>query len=633
MESRKRGFLVPIILVIVIFAATFSLYFYLKEITENNVRTTLLRQYEQRQIDGTLSLGSSIGADLDLLMTKLQVLAESGPVQAGDFASQDTDALMKRIYDESNTISRVEGIGISNSENIVMNVYQPEIDKNQLIGQNMSARPFAIEARSNLPDPTFSSGFETVINSQGQRMALLYPIYNQDTHSGWTRSAVDASLFFERYGNIHDAQSEYFMVLDRKGTILASPFASLEGKNIDDQDVQATIVNGAGISGHLQKMLAAQPATALLEQQGAETLTTGYPVVARGQPVYFVFLQTPTSLIYSQIEGALFAQQIQTVALFAVSASAISILVIFLARMNLTLQRAIRERTGALEDASVKLESLNRELQEKNRQLSESYDEIVEKEMTVEKAMAKVLEAEKAKDEFISMISHELRTPIVPIKGYSEMLLKTGVLGELNDKQRDAVNTVMKSSQRLEALVGDIMDVFKLDMDKMRLAMETVDAATLVKRTVSELGSIIEEKNVEIGTDVAEGIAVICDVGRIDQVLGNLIKNSVDFVPAKGGRIRIKVEKVATRQNMVDEQKEMAIFAVEDNGQGIPRDKVDRIFEKFYQVDTSAARKHGGTGLGLVICKGIVEAHGGRIWVDTDYVNGASLKFSLPISP
>jgi signal transduction histidine kinase len=633
MEGRKRGFLVPIILVIVIFAATFSLYFYLREVTEDNVRTTLLRQYEQRQIDGTLSLGGSIGADLDLLMTKLQVLAEAGPVQAGDFASPETDALMKRIYDESNTISRVEGIGISNAANIVMNVYQPEVDRNRLIGQDMSTRPFAVEARGNLPEPTFSSGFETVINSQGQRMALLYPIYNQGTHIGWTRSAVDASLFFERYGNIHDIQSEYFMVLDRKGTILASPFTDLEGSNIDDEEVQETIVNGEGISAHLQKMLASQTVTALLERQGGETLTTGYPVVARGQPVYFVFVQTPTSLIYSQVEGTLFAQQIQTVALFAVSASAISILVIFLARMNSTLQRAIRERTGALEEASAKLESLNRELQEKNRQLSESYDEILEKERTVERAMTKVLEAEKAKDEFISMISHELRTPIVPIKGYAEMLLKTGVLGELNDKQRDAVNTVMKSSQRLEALVGDVMDVFKLDMGKMRLTMETVDAATLLKRVVSELGSIMEEKGVDVRADAADGITVICDARRIDQVLGNLIKNSVDFVPAKGGRILVKAEKAQTRQNMADEEKQMAIFTVEDNGQGIPRDKADRVFEKFYQVDASAARKHGGTGLGLVICKGIVEAHGGRIWVDTDYSSGASLKFSLPISP
>jgi signal transduction histidine kinase len=103
-------------------------------------------------------------------------------------------------------------------------------------------------------------------------------------------------------------------------------------------------------------------------------------------------------------------------------------------------------------------------------------------------------------------------------------------------------------------------------------------------------------------------------------------------VPAKGGRVTVRAGKSITTQNASGEGREMALFSVEDNGQGIPADKVENIFKKFYQIDTSVTRKHGGTGLGLVICKGIVEAHGGRIWVDTSYKNGACLKFTLPLS-
>jgi signal transduction histidine kinase len=165
----------------------------------------------------------------------------------------------------------------------------------------------------------------------------------------------------------------------------------------------------------------------------------------------------------------------------------------------------------------------------------------------------------------------------------------------------------------------------------MRFVMESIDAAELVDQTLLDLRSIAEEKNIEL-TGQAGRFAVFCDAKRIEQVISNLIKNSVDFVPAKGGRVAVKVGKSTTTQNTAGGSKEMALFSVEDNGPGIPADKVENIFKKFYQIDTSVTRKHGGTGLGLVICRGIVEAHGGRIWVDTSYKNGACLKFTLLLS-
>ena len=106
--------------------------------------------------------------------------------------------------------------------------------------------------------------------------------------------------------------------------------------------------------------------------------------------------------------------------------------------------------------------------------------------------------------------------------------------------------------------------------------------------------------------------------------MSNLVKNSVDFVPEKGGKITLRAE--------TDESTQMVTFTVEDNGIGIPPEKMNNLFKTFYHVDTTLARKHGGTGLGLVICKGIIENHAGKLWIDRNFIGGTSIKFTLPIA-
>ena len=124
--------------------------------------------------------------------------------------------------------------------------------------------------------------------------------------------------------------------------------------------------------------------------------------------------------------------------------------------------------------------------------------------------------------------------------------------------------------------------------------------------------------------------AVFCDPNRIDQVLSNLIKNSIDFVPDNGiGKIIVRAQKDdSDSSNNIN----MILFTVEDNGIGINPEKAGKLFQKFYQIDTGPTRKHAGTGLGLVICRGIIEAHGGKIWVDKNRRIGAAIKFTLPVT-
>ena len=293
--------------------------------------------------------------------------------------------------------------------------------------------------------------------------------------------------------------------------------------------------------------------------------------------------------------------------------------------IRVTADDEIGDLARHLDDMRASIQTRDRNLRLQKEGLETANKELTTKEQELEKAYDTLKASEKAKEEFISMVSHELKTPIVPIKIYSEMLLKTDSLGVLSTKQKKVMHTVVRSVEKLEALVGDVLDVYKLDMGKLTLSKQDVDIAELINRTISDLTPITLEKQIDLKSDIrtTKQDVVFCDPKRIEQVLWNLVKNSVDFVPEKGGRIVIRIEKEPNSNSHF-------IFTVEDNGIGITSVERHNLFNKFYQADTSFSRKHGGTGLGLAISRGIVEAHGGRIWLDKTYTTGASIKFTLP---
>jgi signal transduction histidine kinase len=246
---------------------------------------------------------------------------------------------------------------------------------------------------------------------------------------------------------------------------------------------------------------------------------------------------------------------------------------------------------------------------------------------------------DKAKDEFMSMISHELINPLVPIKCFSELLLNPIALGELNPEQKEAVECIQRNGKKQESLVKDILDIYKFSMGKINLSKKEISISNLLTNVINDLKFILDEKGVSTVTELNIKISAtfICDERRIEQVLSNLIKNSIDFVPCKEGKIILKVEEVEeSRKNEFKDvtyiNKKHLLFTVKDNGQGIPEDKIDNLFKKFYQVDVMASRKYGGTGLGLAICKEIIDAHEGKIWAQNNKDGeGATFSFNLPL--
>lgn len=238
---------------------------------------------------------------------------------------------------------------------------------------------------------------------------------------------------------------------------------------------------------------------------------------------------------------------------------------------------------------------------------------------TIKQKTQEAKETDVAKDEFLSMITHELKTPLVPIQGYVDILLGEH-LGPLTEKQKDRLKIIKSSSESLLRIISDLLDAQKLELGKLVVKKENHDIKDTIEKAVESLQPRAIENKVAINQHLDKKIIVPHDPERIRQVLTNLLKNSLDVVEPNSGLIEIFVE---------DSPKEVKI-SVKDNGPGIPKENQGDLFKKFYQVDTSLTREVGGSGLGLAICKGLVEGHGGIILAESTPGTGTIFSFTLP---
>jgi two-component system NtrC family sensor kinase len=307
-----------------------------------------------------------------------------------------------------------------------------------------------------------------------------------------------------------------------------------------------------------------------------------------------------------------------------------------IARRDYSIQLKLSDKNDDLDSLAIGINMMIEDLRENTKEIERNQGLLQEKIIDLEKnelATLNIMEdlqettkklerLSQIKTAFLNVTSHELRTPMSAIKGYIQMILK-GNLGTINDEQKNSLNVILRNANRLDRLIQDILDISRLESGTMKFIPEKIDVEKMVKEIAETMQASADLKRIKINAETEIDIPELTiDKDRITQVAVNLLNNAIKFSP-DGSIINIKARK----------EKEDVLFEIQDYGRGIPKEHHKKIFETFYQVDSSSDTKFGGAGLGLAICYGIVFAHGGRIWVESTGIpgEGSTFWFTLPI--
>ena len=313
---------------------------------------------------------------------------------------------------------------------------------------------------------------------------------------------------------------------------------------------------------------------------------------------------------------------------------ALAMLVIWLAR---SLHRSVVRPVGELSDAAKRMRdgkfsvrvdagehdeigALQDAFNAMAERLGNYHDDSERREAQLKEALEAARAANQSKSTFVASISHELRTPLHGVLGAADLLL----MGELNAEQRSRVKTVRGSAESLLLIINDVLDVSRLEAGRMEIHFTPLALRPQVQETMAIVTSRADRQDLDFRCDIADEVPewVFGDAGRLRQILTNLLGNAVKFT--NEGFVELKIACEAGDSHRVR-------FTVTDSGKGIEAEAIERIFYPFEQADGSISRSHGGTGLGLTICRLLVEAMGGEIHVESEAGKGARFWFSLPL--
>jgi signal transduction histidine kinase len=297
----------------------------------------------------------------------------------------------------------------------------------------------------------------------------------------------------------------------------------------------------------------------------------------------------------------------------------LQVFLFFIPLIGIVVSVILFERNNAIGELMVEKNTLSSRVEEKANELLEIHEKESRAKASSERKAWKKLD--RIKSIFLSVTGHELRTPITPIIGQLE-LLQTGCLGKLNRKQEEAIRMALRNAHRLDKLTRDFLDLTRIQASILEFDYTRVNLKSLIRNLVKEESNYLQRKDIRIITRVERLPKVLMDSDRTMRVLKNLLDNAKKFSPEKS---KITVT-VGRREGML-------LFSVKDAGVGISKENKKKIFTPFFQADGNATRSYGGVGLGLAICKGIVESSGGKIWFESNRGKGTTFYFTIPLKP
>ena len=240
----------------------------------------------------------------------------------------------------------------------------------------------------------------------------------------------------------------------------------------------------------------------------------------------------------------------------------------------------------------------------------------------LKEANEELLHLDHLKSDFLATMSHELRTPLTSVIGYSDMLL-SGMTGEVTEKQKGFLRSILNSAETLLNLINDILDLTKIEAGKLELNLEPVELRSVLISVISVAKPRARDKKIQISTFLPTDLPTLqADPAKLGQILLNLLTNAIKFTHEMG---KVGIEARALPTGIVE-------IRVTDTGIGIAREDIPRVFERFTQIDSSSTRNQGGTGLGLTITRDLIELHGGTIKVQSQLGKGTSFTFTIPMA-
>jgi len=305
-----------------------------------------------------------------------------------------------------------------------------------------------------------------------------------------------------------------------------------------------------------------------------------------------------------------------------------------LEELNLTLERKVDSRTKALREKQEEINHKYLEIESANEEMQASYIQLQSTTAELEEAQSKLQEnynilkamneelqrANEVKNKFLSIMSHELRTPLTVINGYLSLVLDKNY-GNPSKELRDIISVVKEQGNNQLGLIEDLLDLTRIESGEYKLNKQAFVPDALIAKAVENFRPEYEAKEIKVKVEAdMEMPTVHWDFHKMLQVFQNLLDNALKFTPA-GGEIRLSAKP----------KSEFIELRVEDNGIGIPKDRLDQIFERFYQVDSSSTRRYGGSGLGLSIVREIIVAHHGKVFVESDEGKGTCFLILMPV--